>query len=553
MVKNKILKNNKVRMLLIIEIIILLLGFVGLFRGDRVVLTEEEMDISILAGEYVEGKGYVIDSSYDYAGTYLRSSKFELSPGVYELRIHYSKTGEDVASAIVLNNNSTFYGFRSSLSTIFQEENINKSQFYVLDGSDAFQVAVNVPGTDEMTVSNIEIVQTNAGSRILLFVTFLGSLFINGLVWIYFYLQEKKVSREVKATWIAIPIITILASVPLFTDYIILGTDTTFYLKRIEMISYQMSIGSWSLKSILLTIPALFRLIGFPMLFAYGMYIFLLNLLSSIIAFLCMDKCLKNTYLAIMASAVYTLLPYRVNLIYKEGDIGTLVELLFLPLLVLLFLQLFRKDNYKYILTIFSLTFITVGSYVIYWFNEGNVIDLLLEEMSKITVIKRLESWVTMQNIGLGIFVGSVIFLLVYFDSKEKIPIQNKESYIGGMLAIVLGVLSTLLNFKLLGVMSFIVPTLLAAKLLLELNNKKQLYIYIATILGVVVSFSLYQTNSILLTTSNTNFKRGYVLDAMQTKQHIETCFSHAPFFSNHYIVMLIFFACNINSIYKSF
>lgn len=541
MTKSKIMKNNKIRILIAIEIILLLISIVGIAMGNRTVITDQEMNISVLAGEYIEEKGYVIDQSYEYAGTYILSDEFELSPGVYELRVYYDKTGEDVSTTTVLNNNATFYGYRSSLSYIFRGDNaINKSQFYVLNKSDSFQVAVNVPGTDEMKVSAIEVVRTTEASRILLFVVLLGSMIVNGLVWIYFYLQEKEVSREVKVTWIAIPLITILASIPIFTDYTIVGIDTEFYLKRIEIIAHQLSLGSWSPKSIFLTIPALFRLIGFPMLFSYGMFIFLINFVSSIVSFVCTKKSFKNSYIAILGSAIYTLLPYRINLIYRDGDIGMLIELLVLPILVFLLVKLFQKNNMKNIMIIFLSTVVTLGIYILSYWNEGSILMFFAEEVQKITQINRMESWDTIKGIGVSLFVGNVIFLVLCFRQKKENFVSGKNYCVLGVLSVVLGMVAILLNFRLLGMIGFIVPTLLVTYLILKSYDKKTLNMYIITIFGMLIIFALYQTNSILLSTSNQNFLRGYTLDARQSMEQVENWFSK-PFFFQTTLILSIF------------
>lgn len=540
MIKNKVLKNTKVRILIIVEVIILLIGIIGVARGNRIAITDQEMNISILAGEYIEEKGYLIDQTYDYEGTYLLSDKFELSPGVYELLVYYTKTGEDTASTKILNNSSTFYGYRSSISTLFLGENINKSQFYVVNKSDSFQVAVNTLGTDEMIVSAIEVVHTNAGSKLLLFCVILLSFLVNGLVWFYFYQQENEVPREIKVAWIAVPGIAILASIPLLTDYTIVGTDTLFYLKRIEIIAYQISMGDWSFKSIFLTIPALFRLIGFPMLFAYGMFIFVINLISATTAYLCTKKSFENTYIAILGSAIYTLVPYRISLIYGGGDIGTLVELLLLPFFVFLLLKLFQKDNRKYVFATFILTIIVIGGYILNYYNGAGVSTFLTEEMSKIIQISRMESWDTIKGIGVPLFVGCAIFLLVCFLQKKEKFLLKKEICITGMISFAIGLFSILLNFRLLAVACFTVPALMGMGLLLTYHGKRELVIYITTILGMFVIFALYQTNSILLATSNEDFVRGYTLDTLQTKEQVVNWYAHPIFFQSGFILCIL-------------
>ena len=82
-----------------------------------------------------------------------------------------------------------------------------------------------------------------------------------------------------------------------------------------------------------LVIPAILRLIGFPMSVSYGGYICLVNLTTAVIAYICFCGIFRNRVTGMFGSMLYTLAPYRVYNIYNRSAVGEYTAMIFLPLL----------------------------------------------------------------------------------------------------------------------------------------------------------------------------------------------------------------------------
>ncbi len=118
--------------------------------------------------------------------------------------------------------------------------------------------------------------------------------------------RRKKVSKNK----VYILALALVASLPLMVDYNIVGTDLLLYFTKIE------------------------ELFGFSPDASYRWFLFLVNLATAGIAFLSFEKCFCNAEVGLLASALYTLAPYRLTLVYRCSAIGEYIAMIFLPLVV---------------------------------------------------------------------------------------------------------------------------------------------------------------------------------------------------------------------------
>jgi len=101
-----------------------------------------------------------------------------------------------------------------------------------------------------------------------------------------------------------------------------------------------------------LLIPALFRIIGFPLTTAYNMYIFVVNLAAAVIAYVSFRGIFDDERIGLLGCMLYTLAPYRVYNIYNRSAVGEYTAMIFLPLLCWGFYRIFADDihapKYRY-------------------------------------------------------------------------------------------------------------------------------------------------------------------------------------------------------------
>lgn len=60
---------------------------------------------------------------------------------------------------------------------------------------------------------------------------------------LYVYMRKYPLALEKKLVYFGIPALAILASLPLFVDYIIVGADLGFHLLRIEFLGQSLAQG----------------------------------------------------------------------------------------------------------------------------------------------------------------------------------------------------------------------------------------------------------------------------------------------------------------------
>ena len=365
---NDVINNNRgFRILLIVEGILILLGIIGLFGRTGVVASTSPMTSAageeavvlttdLMAGTILGDTSYYIDESSGMSDVFLETQGISLSPGVYSLKVSYD-AGENGSKIEVKDNTANFHSLLQNVVTLYSGINEASCQFYLLEKTDNLQVAVHYSGSGTFTVSDMQIIKSNCGSRIYLFAVIVFSLLINGLV--YLYHRHDRIQQLCIA---GLTSLVVLASIPIFTDYIVFGADLGFHLMRIEALVKSLTQGIIPVRiedmwlsghgyansifycDTFLVIPAVFRLLGFTMNMSYQMYVLIVNLATVLIAYYCFKKCFDSRRIGLLGSMLYTLSPYRIYNIYNRAAVGEYTAMTFLPLFCYGFYKVFTED-----------------------------------------------------------------------------------------------------------------------------------------------------------------------------------------------------------------
>ncbi len=360
----KMMVKGKWKILLFIEAALLAAAVIGIARGEKPVVDTSGMAVSQCAGARTED-GWYIDETAAFNGEYLTAAGFDLKPGVYELNLYYEAM-DDIAGSYEITGGEAYYNsLLSNAVSLYSGESVSSLQFYVLDGTDKLRIAVHYTGTKGLTVKGFSIVHTTAGARMLLVCTVFFSLLFNSIICLYRYLGSHKVPKEKLLPVFGIPALAVLASVPLFTNYMTLGADAIFHWLRIEALaeslrSFEIPVriesmwlfGHGYASSIFygdtfLVLPALLRLLGFPVIIAYGAYVFAVNLATAGISYISFKGCFRDCRVGMAGSMLYTLAPYRIYNIYNRNAVGEYTAMAFLPLLCYGFYLIFTEDTEK--------------------------------------------------------------------------------------------------------------------------------------------------------------------------------------------------------------
>lgn len=156
--------------------------------------------------------------------------------------------------------------------------------------------------------------------------------------------------RGKRRVWLLLIAIALIASVPLFTNYLPKGHDIQFHLFRIEGVRDGLYDGQFPVRihpntlfgngyanpifypELLLYFPALLRLSGFSVMAAYKTFVVFLNLLTAILSYYACSRIFRSVKLGLIGSAFYTLSLYRLVNLYTRAAIGEASAMAFLPL-----------------------------------------------------------------------------------------------------------------------------------------------------------------------------------------------------------------------------
>lgn len=145
----------------------------------------------------------------------------------------------------------------------------------------------------------------------------------------------------------------ILASIPLFNNYMIIGHDTDFHLARINGIYEGLKTGQFPVRvnplqlegygylsgilypQLFFYIPAILKFFNISTMLGMKLLIFLVNMGTVFFTYYCVRGICRNNRVALLAAILYTLNPYRLINFYVRGAVGEGLAMAFLPLIIL--------------------------------------------------------------------------------------------------------------------------------------------------------------------------------------------------------------------------
>lgn len=160
-------------------------------------------------------------------------------------------------------------------------------------------------------------------------------------------------------------VIILMASIPLFNNYLIRGHDIYFHLMRIEGLAQGLGAGEFPVRiqptwydgygyavsvfysDLFLYPAALLRLLGISLQDAYKVYVVLCNVATTLISGYSFGKIFRKREIGVFGSCLYTLAPYRLVNLYTRGALGEYTGMIFWPLLIYSCVLLLNEDRNK--------------------------------------------------------------------------------------------------------------------------------------------------------------------------------------------------------------
>lgn len=198
-------------------------------------------------------------------------------------------------------------------------------------------------------------------------------------------------------TYVALALLWLLVSLPLFLNYCMEGTELQYHLLRMEGLKDGLLSGQFPVRiqpnwmggagyavsifegDAFLLFPALLRMVGLPVQTTYSLTIAMLNLTALLIAYNSFKGIFKDPVIGLMGSLLYVFAPYRLDTLYAKADLGESIAICFLPMLMYgcyrFLTQDLKKPENKYIWAHIALglsalfqTHLTLFEIAVFWF-----------------------------------------------------------------------------------------------------------------------------------------------------------------------------------------
>lgn len=319
------------------------------FFGITTTVNLDEMSGMMLTDD--EGNRYISGGTSNWV---LYGPYMFLDKGYYTVDIDYCT---DSNSTMDVHSND-FSDYIASGDIVLSSQSTHKSfNIRLKDEVDDLELRVKYSGSGYLEVSSIKITENTVGIRKDAFIA-LAAVIIFTVCW----LCREKLDKN-KFTIAALAAITFLSCAPEMTLGMCTGHDGTFHLLRIEGLAEGLRLGEFPVRmqsnwlegygypvsiyygDILLYIPALLRLIGFSVTQSYKAYLFLINLGTTLAAYICFGKIVKNSRAALLGTAGYMFAAYRLTNMYVRLAVGEYSAMLFLPLVLLAVYQIYTEDE----------------------------------------------------------------------------------------------------------------------------------------------------------------------------------------------------------------
>lgn len=308
-------------------------------------------------GTQAYGMLYVSDADTP-AGTLGLSPRFTLRAGDYTLGLEVSAS--DFHNTVDFYANDTMI-LSKEIAPLVSYQEIH----FTLDKDiELFRIAVNYGGSGSFSLTSMDLSAAKGFYTDSYF--FAGCVVALFLAFLIFDLRRKKTTSQTSsALFLALIGITFVASLPILNNNLQYGDDIGYHLIRIEGIKDGIRSGQFPVliypegphgfgylnamyPSMFLYLPALLRLGGVSVATSYKTLLILANFACVMLTYCGLRSVKVRSLIALMATAVYALLPYHFTNLYARGALGEALAMTFLPiaLIGLYHVLLGEKKNY---------------------------------------------------------------------------------------------------------------------------------------------------------------------------------------------------------------
>ena len=282
----------------------------------------------LLAGCF-QKKVLVVDTSQWQFDKHMYSEKMELPAGVYQVRAVADFESDYPLELGLVQTGGNFRSLRGNPVSLSMSQREVEFEYYLLPGTKAVQLYCNVPPETDVSFEELTLTKLGDGKRILFVTALFWILVLDALIVLGQRLRKNQISEKKLITFCGLTGIVCLEAFALFTDYLILGESTCFYIHEIERIAQA---GATEVLEALvgkgILLPAvLLRKIGFDVMLSIKTLQFLFIVLVTVLVYQAVAATCKrldnNSFVpAVLGTLFAVTLPWNLAFIYRKADLG---------------------------------------------------------------------------------------------------------------------------------------------------------------------------------------------------------------------------------------
>lgn len=359
------MNNKKIKAILIITQLVIITAYILIVSNKSPVNYFFGPEDFIYDAGVQQDDGIYVSESVNSQSIGVLTPPSILPQGTYDV-IFYYDTNSNNNSYSFLKLGYPYYGFEYD-ENIYLNSNVDVQKAYlsVLAKTEGFQTRILYQNDGELLIKGVEIVKNHDAEFVMLFKVVVCFLAFDILFFAYSYYKRKGIQNMI----IPVMLVGIIAGIPLYSNYIINaeGHDLIFHLLRIEGVKDALLSGQFPVRihptqfdgygyatgvyypEMFLYIPAVLRIIGFSILDAYQIFIFIQNIVTAIVSYFCFKIILRNENLGLLGCTLYTLSLYRMINVYYRSAVGESLAMIFIPLVFMgIYLILTLQDKYRW-------------------------------------------------------------------------------------------------------------------------------------------------------------------------------------------------------------
>lgn len=318
----------------------------------------EEKTAQIFFGEDMSASAEANDVGAEYI-----SEPFRLTPGIYHLQAKMLPSDEGSIFTDLTTENSAYHALLFNGFYIWAAQETATVDVYVLAPINDLQLHCTFANMEVTDLDSISFLYAASTYRVLFTILAACYLLLALLFWFRDGCISGKISRSAQiVTWSLIGL-SILAYFPYLHDYFNLGADTAYHVTRIRGLADAIASGqqfpirlseyymfdhgyatSLFYADFFLLFPALLKLIGFPIITSYKIFLVAVCFGTALITYFSFYHCVRRPYVALFGTTVYMTATYRIFNVFERGAVGEFLAMMCFPLIMCGMYRLYTDD-----------------------------------------------------------------------------------------------------------------------------------------------------------------------------------------------------------------